>query len=77
MNITLFFHSELHLSVYDSDSERRSRNDSDSEIILNDLDERLQYAAKVGVAEDVQSLIQEGADIHVVDDRSVIKSSKK
>ena len=60
----------------DSDSERRSRikSSSDSEIIFNDLDKRLLYAAKVGVAEDVQSLIQEGANIHVVDDRSVIKS---
>ena len=64
------------MSESDSDSERRSQinSNSDSEIILNDLDKRLLYAAKVGVAEDVQSLIQEGADIHVVNDRSLIKS---
>ena len=61
----------------DSDSERRSRikSSSDSEIIFNDLDKRLLYAARVGVAKDVQSLIQDGADVHVVDEiRSVIKS---
>ena len=36
--------------------------------------ERLLDAAEGGTSEDVQRLIQEGADIHVVDDRHVIKS---
>ena len=60
------------------DSERSSQNqndsDSDSEIILNDMDKRLLDAAEGGTSEDVQRLIQEGADILAVDDRSVFKS---